>query len=207
MTGQPKELHMYQPTPDIEEDDINLGDLIGVLIESRWLIVATMFVAFVIGVYQAFTAVPIYQADGLLQVEQKSPGLTNLDTSSMFEDSPLVSAEIEILRSRSVLGTVVDNLQLDIYAEPEYMPYIGEALARRTPADERPLIKVDTLDVPDSMRGQSMKLVVEGAGNYSLYDADESFLLRGKVDEVAKLDLSGDEVMTLFISATRLMRS
>lgn len=206
MTGQPKELHMYQSTPDIEEDDINLGDLIGVLIENRWLILVITLAALTVGAYKAFVAVPIYRADGLLQVEEKSPGLTNLDTSSMFDDYALVNAEIEILRSRSVLGTVVDNLQLDIYAEPEYSPYIGAALARRAPADERPLIKVDTLDVPDSMRGQYMKLIADGSGNYTLYDSADSFLLRGQVDKVAKLELPGDATMTLFVSALQADR-
>jgi len=194
---------MYQPTPDTEEDDISLGDLIGVLAESRWLILAIISAALIVGAYKAFTAVPIYQADGLLQVEEKSSGLTNLDTSTMFGDYALVNAEIEILRSRSVLGTVVDNLQLDIYAEPEYLPYIGAALARRTPADERPLIKVDTLDVPDSMREQYMKLIADGSGNYVLYDAADALLLRGQVDEVAKLEIPGDESMTLFVSALK----
>ena len=201
MTGGPNEIRMFQPAPDVDEDDINLGDLIGVLVESRWLILAIIFAALMIGAYKAFTAVPIYQADGLLQVEEKSPGLTNLDTSAMFGDYALVNAEIEILRSRSVLGTVVDNLQLDIYAEPEYLPYIGKALARRAAADERPLINVDTLDVPDSMREQYMKLIAGGSGNYVLYDAADELLLRGQVDKVAKLDLPGGESMTLFVSA------
>jgi len=201
VTGQPKERHMFQSTSDIEEDDINLGDLIGVLVESRWLIVAVTFLALLLGAYKAFTAVRIYQADGLLQVEEKQSGLSNLDTSMMFEDITRVNAEIEILRSRSVLGTVVDNLQLDIYAEPEYMPYIGRALANRMPADERPMIKVDTLDVPDSMREQYMKLVADGAGAYVLYDSADSMLLRGQVDKVARLDLPGGENMTLFVSA------
>jgi len=201
MTGGPNEIRMFQPAPDVEEDDINLGDLISVLIESRWLILAIIFAALMIGAYKAFTAVSIYQADGLLQVEEKSSGLTNLDTSAMFGDYALVNAEIEILRSRSVLGTVVDNLQLDIYAEPEYLPYIGKALARRAAADERPLINVDTLDVPDSMREQYMKLIAGGSGNYVLYDAADELLLRGQVDKVAKLDLPGGESMTLFVSA------
>ena len=200
MSGRPKELHMNQTAPDNEEDDINLGDLIGVLVESRWLIVAVTFAAMLIGSYKAFTAVWIYQADGLLQVEEKSSGLSNLDTSMMFEDYALVNAEIEILRSRSVLGTVVDNLQLDIYAEPEYMPYIGHALATRMPADERPMIKVDTLDLPDSMREHYMKLIADGSGGYALYDSTESLLLRGEVDKVAKLDLPDRKSMTLFVS-------
>ena len=202
MTGVPKEIHMYQPTPDIEEDEINLGDLIGVLIENRWLIILITLAAMFFGVYKAFTATPIYRADGLLQIEEKSSGLgANLDIATMLEQPSSVGAEIEILRSRSVLGAVVDNLQLDIGVWPEYSPLIGEALARRMPADERPLARVDTLDVPDSWRGTSMQLVVTGANRYELRDAEGEFLLRGTVGEVASLSLPGDEKMTLFVAA------
>jgi tyrosine-protein kinase Etk/Wzc len=62
---------MYQPTPDFEEDEINLGDLLGVLIENRWLIIAITVAAMMLGAFKAFTATPIYRADGLLQVEEK----------------------------------------------------------------------------------------------------------------------------------------
>jgi len=201
VTEQPEERHMYQSTSDNEENEIHLGDLLGVIVESRWLIVAVTFASLWVGAYKAFTAVWIYQADGLLQVEEKSSRLTNLDSSIMFEDHALINAEIEILRSRSVLGTVVDNLQLDIYAAPEYMPYIGQALANRMPADERPMIKVDTLDVPDWMREQYMKLIGDGAGGYVLYDSADAMLLRGQVDKVAILDLPDGDSMTLFVSA------
>ena len=183
VTSLPKEIHMYQPAPDLDEDDINLGDLIGVLLENRWLILAVMLVAFVIGSFKAFTAVPVYRADGLLQVEEQSSGMANLESSSMFQDYVPVAAEIEILRSRSVLGAVVDNLKLDINAYPEYMPYIGEALARRKPPEERPSIKVDTLDVPDNMRGHSMKLVADSDTEFSVYRSNDEFLLRGRVGE------------------------
>ncbi len=70
MTDMPTK-PMYQPTPDIDDEEIDLGDLLGVLIENRWLIIAITLVALLIGGYKAFTAVPIYQADGLLQVEEK----------------------------------------------------------------------------------------------------------------------------------------
>jgi tyrosine-protein kinase Etk/Wzc len=191
---------MYQPTPDFEEDEINLGDLLGVLIENRWLIIAITAAAMMLGAFKAFTATPIYRADGLLQVEEKSSGLANLDVSGMLEDRSPVAAEIEILRSRSVLGAVVDNLQLDIYASPEYAPLIGAALARRMPADERPMVRVDTLDVPDSMRGESMQLVATGLNRYELLDAEGEFLLRGTVGEVASLPRPDGE-MILFVSA------
>ena len=113
---------LFNASPNVDEEELDLGDLLGVVIENRWLIVAITAFALLVGGYQAFTAVPIYQADGLLQVEEKSPGLMNLDVTAMLEDYAPVNAEIEILRSRSVLGAVVDNLKLDIQARAGVFP-------------------------------------------------------------------------------------
>jgi len=87
------------PIPDAREDEIALSDLLGILIESRWLIIATTTVFFLLGVTYAFVATPIYQADGLLQVEEKKRGFGDLDFNAMFEGDTLVSAEMEILGS------------------------------------------------------------------------------------------------------------
>jgi tyrosine-protein kinase Etk/Wzc len=200
MTGTPKEIQMYRPTSDIDEDEIDLGVLIGVLVEYRWLIILITLIALFIGAFHAYTAIPIYSADGMLQVEERASGLESLDVMTMLEDRSPVAAEIEILRSRSVLGTVVDNLKLDIDVWPEYTPLIGEALARRMDPGERPLARVDTLDVPDSWRGESMQLVISGTNGYELRDVDGELLLRGTVGEVASLSLPGDEKITLFVS-------
>jgi tyrosine-protein kinase Etk/Wzc len=194
---------LFNARPDIEEEDLDLSDLLGVVIENRWLIVGIALAALVVGAYKAFTAVPIYQADGMLQVEEKSSGLANLDVATMMEDYAPVNAEIEILRSRSVLGTVVDNLKLDIVARPEYFPFIGAALARRAPIDEQPKVKVDTLDVPDSMRGSAFKLVAVGPGQYELYDSGGSFLLRGSVGKTASLAMPDGASLSLFVSLLR----
>ena len=190
----------YNAAPDIDEDEIDLGDLLAVLIENRWLIIGITFVALLFGAFRAFTAVPIYQADGLLQVEEKKSGLGDLDISGLLGggDAP-ISAEIEILRSRSVLGAVVDNLQLDIYAAPD-LSLIGAALARRAPANERPAIQVDTLDLPDYLRGAALKLVALGSNNYELFDASGALLLRGAVGETATTGRPGEEI-TLFVSS------
>ncbi len=168
-----------QPIANFNDEEINLGDLIGVLIENRWLIIGITLVAMLIGGYKAFTAVPVYRADGLLQVEEKTSGLANLDVTSMLQDYTPVNAEMEILGSRSVLGNVVDNLKLDISAYPD-QSVLGAALARRKPANERPMIKVDSLDLPDSMRGSWLKLLPTGNDGYAIYDQADELLLRGE---------------------------
>ena len=181
----------YNAAPDIDEDEINLGDLIGVLIENRWLIIGITFAALLFGAYRAFTAVPIYQADGLLQVEEKKSGLGDLDISQLLGggEAP-ISAEIEILRSRSVLGTVVDNLQLDIYAEPN-LSVIAAALARRSEPSSRPKIQVDTLNLPDYMLGQTLTLIASGSSKYELLDEMGESLLHGTVGETATRPMPG----------------
>ena len=121
---------IYSSVTDIDDDEIDLGDLLGVLIENRWLILGITLVAFALGSLYAFVATPIYKADGLIQVEEKRSGLGDFDISALFEGDTSVNAEIEILRSRLVLGAVVDNLKLDIIAEPDYFPIFGGHTSR-----------------------------------------------------------------------------
>ncbi|MCH7788855.1 MAG: tyrosine-protein kinase, partial [Acidobacteria bacterium] len=97
----------YGPATDIDDDEIDLGDLLGVLIGSRWLILGIMLVVFALGALYGFVATPIYKADGLIQVEEKQSGFGDFDINALFEGDTSVNAEIEILRSRLVLGAVV----------------------------------------------------------------------------------------------------
>ena len=56
---------------DFQDDDaINLNELLGVLLENRWLIAAITTLAIIIGTYNAFVAMPMYRADGLLPESQ-----------------------------------------------------------------------------------------------------------------------------------------
>ena len=50
------------------DEGIDLGELLGVLLENRWLIAGVTIVALILGSYKAFVAMPVYQADCLLHV-------------------------------------------------------------------------------------------------------------------------------------------
>ena len=200
MTSAPKTVHMYPPQPEFDNDDIDLAELLGILIENRWLIVAITLLTLAVGGYKSFTEAPTYEVDNLLQVEESDASpLGNLNAASIFDEYTSVNAEIQILYSRSVLGEVVDKLKLDIKAQPE-LSALGAALARRRAEHERPLIRVDTLDLPDSMRGRGMKLVATNSQRYELYDDSNEFLLRGAVGEAANLEIGGGGTLRLFVS-------
>jgi tyrosine-protein kinase Etk/Wzc len=54
---------------DQSEDEIDLSELIGTLIEAKWLISIIAGLFLVAGVFYALVATPIYQADAVLQIE------------------------------------------------------------------------------------------------------------------------------------------
>ena len=112
------------------DDDIDFGYLFGILQDNKWLIIMTALLAFGIGALYGMFATPIYKGDTLLQLEKKSssvPGLSELN--QIFEQEPSAAAEIEILRSRMVLGEVIEQLKMNIRVFPDRPAYIGRFMA------------------------------------------------------------------------------
>jgi tyrosine-protein kinase Etk/Wzc len=52
-------------------DVIDLGKLLGILLDAKWIIIVTTFIFACAGVVFALMSTPIYKADALIQVEQK----------------------------------------------------------------------------------------------------------------------------------------
>ena len=127
---------MQNNTPPVQDqrdnDEIDLLTLLGALIDGKWVIIGFTVLFAIIGVAYALLATPIYQANALLQIEEKTPSMTGLsEISEMFGSTPVAVTEIELLKSRTVIGQAVENLKLDIVAEPKYFPGIGSWAARR----------------------------------------------------------------------------
>ncbi|MDO6639196.1 polysaccharide biosynthesis tyrosine autokinase [Shewanella sp. 5_MG-2023] len=163
-------------------DEIDLGKLFGMLIDSRWLIITITGLFAVIGVVYALLATPIYKADSLLQIEQKSNGMSALgEMGDMFAQESSATIEIEIITSRMILGSTVDALNLQTVVSPSYLLFFGKGLARMM--GEKNNITVSRFDVPKLYDGQSFTLVVtnDNAGEYILVDENENKLLNGKV--------------------------
>ena len=110
------------------------------------------------------------------------PGLEDL--SEAFGSESSTQAEIEILKSRSVIGTAANNLGLTTTVSPAYFPYLGDYLARRfVPSDNEPFaapflgmsiyawggesIKVDRFDV-QSGGPDTLTLSVEKGNAYAV---------------------------------------
>ncbi len=92
-------------TVEKEADEIDLGRLVGELIDHRKLIISVTALFTLIALLYALFATPIYQADALLQVEQKQGNAILNSLSQMLPDSqPQSAPEIALLQSRMILG-------------------------------------------------------------------------------------------------------
>ncbi len=179
---------------DGDNDEIDLLGLFGTLIDHKWLIAAVTGAFMVAGAAYAVLATPVYQANSLLQVEAKKNDLLGFsDVGSMLGKESPSATEIELIKSRAVIGKTVDNLKLDIVIQPMYFPVVGEFLARRFQSKNPgeiadPLLglnsfawggeslKIFKLDLPDSQLGKKLTLTAGENGHYTLVDEDDNLL-------------------------------
>ncbi len=179
-----------------EDDTIELGEIIGAITERKWLVAIIILLSLMIGAALVFVSTPIYRADGLLQIEEKSTGMEKLEAlQSLIGDDTSVSAEIEILSSRMILGRVVARQKLDIVAVPKTFPLIGGVIARRYVGDGPNLpwfglssyawggevIQVDSFSVPLEYIDHPLLLLAGEADAFSVIDENGKQVLSGTV--------------------------
>ncbi|HBQ5954203.1 TPA: tyrosine-protein kinase, partial [Klebsiella pneumoniae subsp. pneumoniae] len=114
-----------------ETDELDLGRLVGEFIDHRKLILSVTIFFTVIALLYAMFSTPIYQADALVQVEQKQGNALLDSLNQVLPTGTQQSApEIALLQSRMVLGKTVDDLNLEIAIEKDYFPVFGRGWAR-----------------------------------------------------------------------------
>lgn len=185
------------------EGDVDLGRYVEVLVANRWLIIGIAAVVTVLGVVFALLQRPVYEANLVVQVEDAEGSSKNVlgEASTLFDLKTPAAAEIEIIRSRSVISGAVDASLLHIEAIPRYAPYVGGWLARRATGLSEPgflgmtgyvtgteRISVRRLEVPPSLEGSQFIVTAEGNGRYSVRGARLAEPLKGQVGTLLKAE-------------------
>ena len=181
--------------------EIDLMALIGALLDRKLFIIALTTVFMFIGVVYALFSTPIYQATAMIQVEENGGSVPGFDDmAGMFESTSAAVTEIELLKSRSIIGEAVDTLKLDVTVEPKLFPYIGgRAFRKFTPLSEADLaepsfgassyawggesINVFRFDVPKSAIGAGFTLQAQENNNIALLNGEGEQILAGKVGQ------------------------
>lgn len=202
---------------------LDIGVLLGNLIDSwRW-IASSLVMGIALSIAYMCTATPTYRADALIQVEEKNPMISGLrDVTDMLSDSSPADTEIQLIRSRAVLGEAVKRLNLATKVQPLRFPIIGQYLARRyqgeAPAPARWQItgygwggeaaQVDRFDIPAEFQGARFLLRTGENGRYSLLAPSGAELLAGQVgrlEEAAIPNTPGPGLVRILVGKLRAL--
>lgn len=168
-------------------DEIDIGRLVGTVIEARWWVLGTTAIFALCAVIYTFFATPIYSADALVQIEQNAGNSLVQDINSALANKPPASdAEIQLIRSRLVLGKTVDDLDLDIAVTKNTFPLFGAGWERLM-GRQNEMVKVTTFTRPETMSGQIFTLKVLGDKRYQLV-SDGGFSAQGVVGQPLNKD-------------------
>ena len=201
-----------------DDEEIDLPGFMDILSNSKRLILSVTLASLLAGAAYAFLSRPVYRADALIQLEQpqapEAQAHVLAQLSSVFNVQATSTAEMEILRSRLVVGEATDHLQLYVHAEPNYLPLIGRWLAEHNDGLSRPLlpahfgfvygresIKVGRLDVPPELENRNLSVVVTSKG-YELHDHNGHRIARGTAGQTVEFNY-GSSTGTILLESLR----
>ncbi|MFW3615161.1 polysaccharide biosynthesis tyrosine autokinase [Billgrantia antri] len=211
------------PAP-AENEDISLRKLLDMLVEKKFLIAGITVLFMLAGYFYSSSQPRIYQSDALVQIENRGAMLGLLETLAVGDQvTNPTTAELEILKSRMVIGATVDRLDLAIDIEPRRLPWVGDFLVhhglqhvwfeRLVPSfllgwlpgpdgvEGSPFVwagealRVARFEVPSEREGMEHTLRVTGEGSYELFREGE-LVLAGRVGET----VSSETGYRLFVS-------
>ncbi|MCC5519741.1 tyrosine-protein kinase [Vibrio splendidus] len=193
MTTQPS-----QQSHADNSDEIDLGKLLGILLDAKWLIMLTTFAFSVFGIAFALLSTPIYKADALIQIEEKSSGgISSMvgDMGELFSQESSATAEVEIIKSRMILGKTVDKFNLTTVIFPNYTPIVGKGFARITGDINHIVVSRFILPSYANSYSHTIRILDAEQGTYQLVRDDKRIILQGIVGELATA-----EDYSLFVS-------
>lgn len=179
----------------------SLADHVRTVLHHRGFVAALTSTAVLLAGAYALLATPVFRADTLLQIEARTKGFAGLEgVSPALSEKNQADTEIEILRSRTVLGSVVDRLNLTLEVAPRTFPVVGRAMlrlhdGRGTAAPLLGLssyawggerIQVQQLELPEALLNARLRLIANPWRRFQLLNAEGEELVSGEVGQPAR---------------------
>lgn len=165
------------------EDTIDLKELFFSLLAQWKLIALCIILSLVCALLYLRTTPDTYAVDAMVQVEDSKGTSAALlgDLSSMIEQKSPAQAEIEILKSRLVLGTVIDRLNLNIRVSGTEDSFWNRLIAKHEYAteyseksvlfkDNQKSFDIRQFEIPQYFQDKNLILSFE-SGKYNLTDS------------------------------------
>ncbi len=202
----------------LEELGVSIRDYVDLLLENRKTILLTLLA--VLGVTMVYLVIVprTYKANVVLRIDKNNKVLVAAAFGSEANDAPTEvdnpqsQRELEILRSRSVLSRVVEDLSLMVEYSPHYFPIIGETLARRYDAHDGiatpwwgfgrwawggEKLKIATFNVPNRYLDKAFTLIALDESRFRLLGPKNEFLAEGQVGDSITAGMGKNEPVVI----------
>jgi len=209
--------HSTSSSAKFVEPGVSIRDYVDLLIEGRKTILLSLFVLLLVTLVYLLLAPRTFKADALLRIDKNkallaAPLRSEASHSPADAENPRAQREVEILRSRSVLGKVVENLNLVVESSPEYFPLLGETLARRHDAHDGiaepwwgfarwawggEKLKVAQFAVPERFLDKDFSVEAMEESRFRLLGPNGETLAEGRVGETVSADMGESELVTV----------
>jgi len=119
----------HTPNPSISDSDIDLVKLAASLWRGKWIVLAfVLFSGVFADFYFRYVVVPLYPATSKIALKENQPEKILTDIESLMANGPItdtgINTELEVLRSRDLIGKLVDTL--DLTNQPDFNPLLRE---------------------------------------------------------------------------------
>ena len=162
---------------------------------KNWKIMGfCLFISGVIGVFVALWIRPVYKVDALLQIESKNSKSASMmaGLGSLFATTSPAETEIELIKSRQIIGDAVDKMCLQYSATP--LNKIDRLLHREGRMDVNQF-EVPWDKVPEKERNQPWFAVIKDSTTFDLLDHNHKKVLTGVVGQTYREPYAGDTVV------------
>jgi tyrosine-protein kinase Etk/Wzc len=176
------------------QDETNeLAELASDLWKNRTAVGLFLLLSGIIGIFAAYWIRPVYEVNALLQVETKGKSASAMmgDLGSLFAAASPSETEIELVKSRRVMGAAVETSRLQNVAVP--LGFWDRLLHREGRLDLLDF-RIPLEKIPADFRSEPWTLVAEDSVNFKLLDYADNFVLRGRAGETAVAPYAGDSV-------------
>ena len=167
-------------------DTITLMEALGILWKKKFLLLLFMVLGTVVGVLLGNWIRPQYTSDALLQIDVKGNKTSKAmgEMGALLDVASPADAEIELIKSRMVLASVVEDEHLCFKASP-----VGR-MDRLLHQEGR--MDLEFLYIPERARDGAWRAVVTGPGSYVVVSPEGSALIEGVVGDMVKAPYAGD---------------
>lgn len=180
-----------------KKEETDLFDLLKDLIKNWHIMLPCLILAGFIGLFVAMWIRPVYQVDALLQIENKSSkGMASAmmgGLGGLFASSSPAETEIELIKSRQVIGDAVEKMRLQYYATPVRKL---DRLLHKEGRMELNQLEIPWDNLPEDEREKPWMAVATDSLTFDLYDHNKKKVMEGcHAGETYKFPYAGDSVI------------